>query len=120
MINEAPGGGEAVRRSAFRTLSAWFPLVLSAAAIALLAGYFFTGPHAPVLVNDHGLVREDEGTAAHLWQVLMVGQVVAIMFFAARWLPRDGKRASLMLALQVLGIVAAALPLYLAEHGYLG
>ena len=95
-------------------------MALSATAVALLAGYFFTSPHAPVMVNDHGVMREDEGTAAHLWQLLMVAQVIGMVFFAARWLPRDGKRASVMLALQAVGIVAAALPLYLAEHGYLG
>ena len=33
--------------SAFRAKSAWIPLILAGAAIALLAGYFITGPHAP-------------------------------------------------------------------------
>lgn len=35
-----------------------------------------------------GYVRQpDEGTAAHLWQLLMAGQVPIVAFFAVRWLP---------------------------------
>jgi hypothetical protein len=103
-------------RSAFRAKSGWIPLILSAAAIALLAGYFVTGPHAPNLIVDHGVVREDEGTAARLWQLLMALQLPAIAVFIALWLPRDPKRTVVMLAFQALAIVAAALPVYLLEH----
>ncbi|MEO6552691.1 MAG: hypothetical protein ABIO26_09060 [Croceibacterium sp.] len=115
MDNGAPG-----RPSAFRAVSGWIPLALSAAAIALLAGYFLTGPHAPTLIVDRGVVREDEGAAAHVWQLLMAAQLPVIAVFAARWLPRDGKRAAAMLAIQALAIAAAAAPVYLMEHGYLG
>jgi hypothetical protein len=101
-------------------LTAWVPLGFATAAVALLVGFLVTGPHAPALVNDHGIVRHDEGVAAHIWQLLMVLQVAAILLFAALWLPRDPKRAGVMLALQMLGLVAACVPLYLAEHGYLG
>lgn len=106
--------------SAFRAKTAWVPLLFAGAAIALLAGYFATGPHAPVLINDHGAPREDEGTAAHLWQILMLLQVGAILTFAALWLPRDPKRAAPMLLLHAIGILASAAPVYFLEHGYFG
>jgi hypothetical protein len=65
---------------------------------------------------DHGVLREDEGTAAHLWQLLMLAQLVAIAVFLVRWVPRAPKSALLMLALQGCGLVAAALPVWLLEH----
>ena len=106
--------------SPFRAKSTWLPFVFAGAAIAVLAGYFVTGPHAPNLINDHGVLREDEGTAAHLWQILMVLQVGAILTFAALWLPRDPRRAAPMLLLHGLGMIASASPVYLLEHGYFG
>ena len=71
--------------------SAWVPLVLAFLSIALPIG------HATI----YGFVREaDEGTAAHLWQILMVLQIPLVLFFAAKWLPRAPKQALVVLALQ--------------------
>ena len=114
------GSNEATRGSAFRATSAWLPLGLAAAAVGLLLAFLVTGPHAPTLISDHGEIRHDEGVAAHLWQLLMVLQAAAIVLFAVLWLPRDPKRAAVMLALQAAGFIAACAPLYLAEHGYFG
>lgn len=100
----------------FRSLSGWIPLVLAGAALALLGGYLVTGPHPPNMVMDHGVLREDEGTAAHLWQLLMLAQLAAIAVFLVRWAPRAPKSAMLMLGLQVCGLIAAALPVWLLEH----
>ena len=99
--------------SPFRATSAWIPIALAGAAIALLAGYFFTGPHAPNIVVENGVPREDEGAAAHLSQLLMLLQVPCVLFFAAWWLPKDPKRALAMLALQGFAFVAAAMPVWL-------
>ena len=101
--------------SAFRSPSAWIPLLLAGAAVAVLLGFLVTGPHAPNIVIEHGVPREDESAAARLWQLLMLAQVPAILWFAARWLPRDPKRAALMLAVQGATFVAAALPVFLLE-----
>jgi len=109
-MNAAIGNGPG---SAFRATSAWIPIALAGAAIALLAGYFFTGPHAPNIVVENGVPREDEGTAAHLWQLLMLLQVPSVLFFAAWWLPRDPKRTLAMLGLQGFAFVAAASPVWL-------
>ena len=99
--------------SPFRSLSGWMPLVFAGAALALLGGYWATGPHAPYMVLDHGRLRPDEGVAAHLWQLLVLAQLVAIAVFLVRWAPRAPKATLAMLALQVCGLVAAALPVWL-------
>jgi len=60
-----------------------------------------------------GTAREvDEGTSAHLWQILMAGQVPIIAFFAIRWLPRNPKPALLILAIQAIAGIAALGPVY--------
>jgi hypothetical protein len=54
-----------------------------------------------------GFVREaDEGTAAHLWQLLMAAQLPLGAFFAITWLPRAPRWAWLGLAVQVVVVVA--------------
>jgi hypothetical protein len=56
-----------------RQPSAFLPLAMSLAALAIVLG------HAAVF----GIVHEaDEGTAAHLFQLLMAAQVPVVAFFA--------------------------------------
>lgn len=92
--------------------SAFMPLLMSAAALALLVGYLLTGPHPPNIVTMNGVPRPDEGTAAHVWQLLMGLQVPIACYFAATWLPREPKGAATVLALQFLAGVAAAFPVW--------
>jgi hypothetical protein len=54
----------------------------------------------------------DEGTPAHLFHLLMVSQAPIILFFAVKWLPRDARQASRILALQVIAALAAFAPVY--------
>ena len=68
--------------------SAFIPLGMSLTAMALVLGrvaMFGTGPE--VVVNG----RPDEGVVAHLWQLLMAGQLPVLAFFAIKWLPRYAK-----------------------------
>jgi hypothetical protein len=70
---------------------------------------------ATVLVHVaiFGAVREaDEGTAAHIWQILMAAQVPIVAFFALRWLPQAPKKALSVLALQLGAALAAIAPVY--------
>jgi hypothetical protein len=61
-----------------------------------------------------GTARQtDEGTAAHLWQLLMAGQAPIIAFFAIRWLPQTPRQALPILALQVAAALAAMAPVFL-------
>jgi hypothetical protein len=67
-----------------------------------------------VHIAFYGVARQaDEGTAAHLWQLLMAGQIPVIAFFAIRWLERAPRQALVVLALQFLAGAAAAAPVFL-------
>jgi hypothetical protein len=60
-----------------------------------------------------GTAREaDEGTVAHLWQLLMGLQIPIIAFFAIRWLPSSPRSAIAVLGLQFVAGVAAAAPVF--------
>jgi hypothetical protein len=66
-----------------------------------------------VAVVFFGAVREaDEGTAAHLWQLLVAGQLPLVAFFAFKWLPRAPRAALPVLAVQLVALLAALAPVY--------
>ncbi len=72
---------------------------MSLAALALVAGH----------IAFFGVTHEaDEGTAAHLFQILMALQVPVMLYFAVRRLPENTRQGLFVLALQ---IVAALAPL---------
>lgn len=88
----------------FRRPTAFLPPLMSLSALALVLGH----------VVLFGAAREaDEGTAAHLFQLLLAAQLPIIVIFAVTWLPRRPRPAMLVLALQVAGAVAALLPVFL-------
>jgi len=87
----------------FKRPSAFLPIAMSAAALALLVGY---------IVMFGTARQEDEGTAAHLSQLLMAGQVPIIGFFVIKWLPAEPRKALPILALQISAAVAAAFPVW--------
>jgi hypothetical protein len=77
--------------------SALLPFAMSLAGLVLIFGHVATS----------GGVREsDEGTAAHLWQLLMAAQLPVVAIFAITWLPRAPVRGLLVLGLQVLAVLA--------------
>jgi hypothetical protein len=83
--------------------SALIPIAMSVAALTLVLGH----------VAIFGVVHEtDEGTPAHLWQLLMAGQVPVVAYFALKWLPRAPGQALGVLALQALAGLAAFAPVY--------
>ncbi|MEP6693955.1 MAG: hypothetical protein ABJB39_04875 [Chloroflexota bacterium] len=80
-----------------RQPSAFLPLVMSLVVVIFMVKY----------IAEFGLVRQsDEGTAAHLFQILMPAQLPLIAYFAYNWLPRAPRQAVVVLALQV-GIALA-------------
>ena len=83
--------------------SAFLPLVMSLIAIAVILIHIARFGPAP---------QPDEGTSAHLWQLLMALQLPIIVFFAIRWLPRSPRSSLLVLFLQVTGGLAALAPVY--------
>jgi hypothetical protein len=83
--------------------SAFLPVAMSFAALATVLGH----------VAMFGVAREaDEGTAAHIWQILMAAQVPVVAFFAIKWLPRTPRQALLVLALQAGAALAALAPVF--------
>lgn len=84
--------------STLKQPSACIPLAMSVAALALVL----------VHAARFGIVHEaDEGTSAHLFQILMAAQVPIVAFFALTWLPRTPRQALVVLALQAGAALAA-------------
>jgi len=89
-----------------RKPSAWIPIAMSMAAIVLLFSY---------LALFGNVQNEDEGTAAHLFQFLMGGQLPIILFFTIKWLPQKPKQTLIVLALQFFAAALAFAPIYILE-----
>lgn len=87
--------------------SAWIPLVMSRVALALFLGY----------VAIFGIVHnQDEGTPAHLFQLIMVAQMPVAGYFAIKWLPKRPKQSLIVLALQAVAwIIPIATIIWLAR-----
>lgn len=83
--------------------SAFLPLAMSFAALATVLGY----------LAIFGVARQpDEGTAAHLFQLLLAGQLPIVAFFAIKWLPRAPRGALAILAMQAGAGLAALAPVF--------
>lgn len=95
--------------SVSRKPTAFLPLAMSSAALLVLACALL-----PDLLRHSAIARQpDEGTAAHLWQLLMAVQVPIVLVFAVKWLVRAPRQALGVLALQAGAWVAACVPVYL-------
>ena len=84
--------------------SALLSIGLSIAAIAVVAGF--------VMLYGTQHQGEDEGAAAHLWQLLILAHVPAIVFFLAKWIPREPRQAAIVLVVQLVALAAALSPVY--------
>lgn len=81
---------------------------MSFAALTLTIGY----------LAIFGISQEpqvDEGTPAHLFQLLMGGQIPIIAFFAIKYLPQKPKQALQILVLQFIAGLLAFAPVYILE-----
>lgn len=91
-------------RSLFRQPSAFAPILMSLAGLALVLVHY----------AHFGIVPEaDEGASAHLFQLPMAAQIPVILWFAGRWLPAKPWRALLVLVAQAFAAGAAFLSVYL-------
>ena len=87
-----------------RRPSAFVPISMSLVALVMVL----------VTVAVSGVVRGgDEGAVAHVWQILMAGQVPLLAFFLIKWLPRAPRATLSLLALQILAALAAMAPVYI-------
>jgi len=86
--------------------SAFLPVAMSFVALATVV----------VHVAMFGAAREaDEGAAAHIFQLLIAGQVPIVAFFAIKWLPRTPREALYVLALQAAAGLAALAPVFILD-----
>ncbi|MFY9661399.1 MAG: hypothetical protein WAJ97_12305 [Terriglobales bacterium] len=84
----------------------FIPLLISAGFLAAFLIMFFQGELVP---------QPDEGTAAHLFQILMPTQFLIIALFAVKWLPQRTKAALKVLALQA-SVALAVLAVVYVRH----
>jgi hypothetical protein len=87
----------------FRQPSAFLPIAMSLAALIIVLAQIVLVGVAP---------QADEGTAAHLWQLLILAQVPIVAFFALKYLPRNSRQALIILLLQGIAVLAALAPVY--------
>ena len=85
--------------------SAFLPLAMSVAALVLVL--------CRLAIAGAGAARQaDEGAIAHIFQLLIAGQVPIVAFFAIKWLPRAPRFSLPVLVLQAVAIIAALAPVY--------
>ena len=90
--------------STLKRPSALIPLAMSLSALALVLAH----------TALYGAAREaDEGSAAHIWQLLIAGQIPFIAYFAVTWIPRVPRAALVVLGMQLLAVFAAAAPVFI-------
>ncbi len=99
-------GKELIMKILMKNPSAFLPPTMSLAALATVL----------IHIAIFGVARQaDEGTAAHIWQILMAGQIPIIAFFIFKWLPRTPINALAVLALQGGAALAALAPVFLLK-----
>lgn len=89
--------------AALKHPSAFLPLAMSLGALGTVLAHLALHGPAP---------QEDEGAAAHIWQLLVAGQLPIVLFFAIRWLPAAPRRTFSILALQAGATLLAIAPVF--------
>ena len=90
-----------------RHWSAWLPVAISGFLIAIALRH--------VAMYGSGM-QADEGSEAHLFQLLMPVQALVIAFFAYTWLPRSPRLALALLAVQLAAAAGVIALVYWLEH----
>jgi len=82
-------------RSLFKQPSAWIPLAMSFAELAMILVYVAINGFAS---SGNG----DEGTPARIFQLIMISQLPIAGYFAVKWLPKQPKQSLMVLAFQAV------------------
>ena len=86
-----------------RNPTVFLPLAMSLLALGMVLVHF----------TIFGIVKEtDEGTAAHIFQLLMVGQFPIVAFLAFRWLAIAPRQTSFFIVFQVVAALAAIMAVF--------
>jgi len=81
---------------------------MSAAALFVVLSHLLSFGVSPEMHAG----RPDEGPTAHIWQIMMTGQIPIIPYFAIRWLRSDPLGTLSVIGFQVLAFVSAAAPVF--------
>lgn len=87
----------------FQVPSAFAPILMSLAALVVVTVH---------VARFGAAIETDEGVAAHLWQLLMVGQLPMIAVFAIKRLRLVPREACVVLGLQFVAAATAAAPVF--------
>lgn len=87
--------------NALMRFSALAPVAMSLAALALVVARLWVAGTARAV---------DEGTVAHLFQLLMLCQLPIVASFAIEWLRLTPRHALAVLVLQALAVAVACAP----------
>jgi hypothetical protein len=91
-----------------RRPSAYLPVAMSLAALAMVLGAVAVG-----LARGGALARDpDEGSIAHLFQLLMTVQWPITLYFVVKWLRRAPRQTLGVLGLQAAAWLAGCVPVY--------
>ena len=86
-----------------RNPTVFLPLAMSLLALDMVLVHF----------TIFGIVKEtDEGTAAHIFQLLMVGQFPIVAFLAFRWLTIAPRQTFFFIVFQVVAALAAIIAVF--------
>lgn len=81
----------------------FLPLAMSLLALGMVLVHF----------TIFGIVKEtDEGTAAHIFQLLMVGQFPIVAFLAFRWFAIAPRQTFFFIVFQVVAALAAIMAVF--------
>ena len=95
------------RSSPLKHWTGWLPIAISVFLLLLALRY----------VAAHGPLRQaDEGSEAHLFQLLMPVQLAVMAYFALTWLPRAPRGTLAVLGLQAVAAAAVFATVYWIEH----
>jgi hypothetical protein len=90
----------------FKRPSAFLPIMLSLVAVSLVVAHIATDGMAP---------QPDEGTMAHLWQLLMAAQVPITAYFLVRWVAVAPRAVLTVFGVQLATALLALLPVFLLK-----
>jgi len=86
-----------------RNPTVFLPLAMSLLALGMVLVHF----------TIFGIVKEtDEGTAAHIFQLLMVGQFPIVAFLAFRWFAIAPRQTFFFIVFQVVAALAAIMAVF--------
>jgi hypothetical protein len=96
-----------MNKSIFKLPSAILPMMMSLAALALVLVHLALRGGTPE--------PPDEGTAAHVFQLLLAGQAPIVAFFAIKWLPRLPGETLMMIGMQAAAALLALTPVVIFD-----